>query len=725
MKQPAGRLRIVSGDRRLYSLRLHQTPEGSTWQRCGLPEGWTMVLSGKLAPGGETAYFTNSEWAEVGSGTTLAYTATLDFAVASGFWGSPATTPRVVYFDVEIRDATNTVRGTWQFEAEVHRENYGSGDEPADPDEPFLDRPAADNIYLSFDAAQTLTDGQATQAEANLKAASIPTPDRLAKRTSLGWLLARAFDTGDDSNGFQLKGLAQGTVTVSVAGSADQYTFDEESFPPTGITEGMYLFGGFPEGTTVIDIDGGIITTSAGLLASGTATVFASTSSADPRPKLTLTREGTPILTIAYDGTITGPAASLSNLIVDGGNFTVDVDGNVTALGSISPSGPVYLNAGSQGIEHSAYSMLGLDDQGNSTFGIYSQSGDSKFIGDMWLGAFSGTGQGLLINRTGIFGYDANGGNLFSLNTETGTAILSGLQLGSYSLVLGGNVSFTATGRFLANAATAAAARSALSLDTGNSPTFSGLTLSTLSLGGFSITTTAIGRTLLSAADAAAAREALGLTRMTNISVADASWVTPTAISGAVAVNTYSTGARTGNIASGTAGFGRFYLNVSNTCNVITGSRTTVNYSSSFRMAFRACVFVNTNASSKVTFLVATATSTVAHDLAAVGLAIQAYGNGTSTFIRLQSHSGSASSNGTAVAITAADDTFYDFELIWTAGTGATLYRDGTSLCSVSTTLATGNGVSGATCPMVLFENAAGATDQTLVRLLTLAYRRG
>ena len=167
-KNPAGRLRIVSGDKRLYSLRLHQTPEGSTWQRVGLPEGWTMVLSGKLAPGDSTAYFTNDEWAEVGSGTTLAYTATLDFAVASEFWGSPAASPRVVFFDVEIRDSENTVRGTWQFEAEVCRENYGSGDEPADPDSPFLDRTAADNIYLSFTSPQTLTSPQQAAIQAAL-----------------------------------------------------------------------------------------------------------------------------------------------------------------------------------------------------------------------------------------------------------------------------------------------------------------------------------------------------------------------------------------------------------------------------------------------------------------------------------------------------------------------------------------------------------------------------
>lgn len=472
---PLGPLRVVSGDERLFSFRLHQTPEGSTWQRVGLPSGWTMVLSGKRAPGGETAYFTNSTWTSTGSGSSLAYTATLDWAVSDSIWDNAPNGVVPFRMDLEIRDATNTVRGTVQFDLELSRENYGSGDTPDDPDSPFLDRPAADNIYVSFAAAQTLTDEQADQAISNLKGTTASTPNRLAKRTSLGWLLARAFDTDDENNGIRIQGLRHGTVTVTVSGATDQYVFDSEAFPPTGIQTGMYLYGGFPEGTTVISTDGGVITTSAGLLASGTVTVFASTSSADPRPKIVLTREGSPVFTLAYDGSITGPAATIGNLLVNGGPFQVDADGNITTTGAIAPQGPLYLYAGSQGIEHSAYSTLGLDDEGNPTFGIYSQSGASTFTGDMWLGAWSGTGQGLLMSRTGIWGYDSGGGNTFGFDTETGLAQVQSLQINSYTITLGGNISFTSTGRTLAQASSAAAAATALGLGTDSGVNFASL----------------------------------------------------------------------------------------------------------------------------------------------------------------------------------------------------------------------------------------------------------
>jgi hypothetical protein len=186
-----GPLRVVSGDERLFSFRLHQTVEGSTWQRVGLPSGWTMVLSGKRAPGGETAYFTNSSWTATGSGTTLAYTATLDWAVSDSVWANAPDGVVPFRMDLEIRDSANTVRGTVQFDLELSRENYGSGDTPDDPDSPFLDRTAADNIYLSFAASQALTDPNKLQVWQNIGGNSftlglVSAADAAAFRTAIG-----------------------------------------------------------------------------------------------------------------------------------------------------------------------------------------------------------------------------------------------------------------------------------------------------------------------------------------------------------------------------------------------------------------------------------------------------------------------------------------------------------------------------------------------------------
>jgi hypothetical protein len=185
-----------------------------------------MVLSGKIAPGGETAYFTNSTWATAGSGSTLAYTATLDFAVTDATWGSPAQPTRVFFMDLEIRDASNTVRGTWQFELELHRENYGSGDTPDDPDEPFLDRPAADNIYLSFDAAQTLTSGQKMQGQTNLGGSTVGRAVfSLTNPSAVTWLRVNADNTVTARTAAETRSdigsgdiLNSGTITLANAG---------------------------------------------------------------------------------------------------------------------------------------------------------------------------------------------------------------------------------------------------------------------------------------------------------------------------------------------------------------------------------------------------------------------------------------------------------------------------------------------------------------------------
>lgn len=376
---------------------------------------------------------------------------------------------------------------------------------------------------------------------------------------------------------------------------------------------------------------------------------------------------GTVVAGVGIDGALTGASVTVSDEVRGGSLTTTGDEFNVQGDGSFS----------------AASGAFSVDVNGNATATHFKAQGSDGVAGHVVLS------QGTTPNGTGstttLWGID----NGVGWRNGIGTAYILTLPTASGTLALvGGNL---------------------------GTPTTLTLTNAT----GLQIAGGGTG-----ASTAAAARENLGLTRMSNVSVSDAAWVTST-VSGTVAVNTYSTGSRTGQIATATAGFGRFYLNVSNTCNIITAARTTINWSSSFRMAFRALIYVNANTSSKVTGLVATATATAAHDLAALGLGIQAYGNGSACRIRLQAHNGSSATNGTDVAWTASDDNFYDFELHWTAGTGATLYKDGVSLCSVSTGLPSGNGAGGATCPMWLFENGSGASDATTIRLLSLAFRRG
>jgi hypothetical protein len=635
-KQPAGRLRIVSGDKRLYSLRLHQTPEGSTWQRCGLPSGWTMVLSGKLAPGGETPYFTNSTWTTAGSGTTLAYTATLNFGVDPEFWGSPATTPRVVYFDVEIRDGTNTVRGTWQFEAEIHRENYGSGDETYEADEPFLDRPAADNIYLSFDAAQTLTSGQKTQAQTNLGGSTVGRAVfSLTNPSAVTWLRVNADNT------VTARTAAETVTDLGItAGSGDVTSDGTITVPNNGkvlIVNGLKTVGAgvayatlaTPSTLVLRDGSGGILVTAA------SAGTFGATNEISliedgvfEFAALKDEGDGDPIV-YAYNTALDVVTFSIrpltGALVAASGAFTVDSNGNMTAThGKFQGSG-----------EQAGHVILS---QGTTP---------------------NGTG-----STTTLWGI--SGG--FGWRDGTGTA---------YTFTLGGNIAFTSVSRAFVNSTTERDARQ--------------------SIGAASL-------------------------RTSQIPVNDAAW--STANTGTVAVNTYTSGARLIQVASGVTGLGRANFNNANVSSFLPGTRTQVDYSQSFAFSVSGMFSLSATTTSKALITPAASSTLAATDLAAKGIAIRFAGTGSVVQVMIQAHNGTTTTNSTAYTYGTQNDSVADLRLAWIAGTGVYLYLDGTLICSLTTGLPSGLGTSAQTCPGLIVEDASTSTG-AVVRLTTITAARG
>ena len=481
---------ITQGDK--FLLRLYFVTTAGSSPSYDIPDPTdTIILAAKKAPADTTPVLLIDTWTREEDYIE----ALLDCGVASGFWANASQNSRLMTCDVEVRDAGNNARITYQFPILIRRQVYGGESQPG-AITPYLDMAAALGVFASFEEEQELTNEQLARIASNI-GRNDTVADRIAVRDSQGRIAASGSLLGADSNNnIVLKGLDNGTITVAVSGAADQYTFSEESFPQTNIVEGMYLYGGFPEGTTVISIDGGVITTSAGKLASGTDQVFASTSSVDPRPRIVMTRDGVEVFTVAYDGAIGGSSVSgtFTNLIVNGGPFQVDSAGNVTNSGSITSNGPLYLFSGSQGFAHSAFYTQALDEEGNPTVGFWSQTGAATITGDTWFGAWAGTGQGVLQSRTGIWGYDSGGANTFGLDTETGTLflgagsisssggtlVISGglsvgtLSVGAYSITLGGNVSFGSTGRSLASSTSAAGAATIIGLGTGNSPVFTG-----------------------------------------------------------------------------------------------------------------------------------------------------------------------------------------------------------------------------------------------------------
>jgi len=755
---PAGSLVVVSGDKRLYSIRLHQTPDGSTWQRVGLPSGWTMVLSGKRAPGGETAYFTNSTWTSVGSGTTLAYTATLDFGVDDAIWGDPAVPTLDFSMDLEIRDATNAVRGTWQFPLVLHRENYGSGDTPADPDYPFLDRPAADNIYLSLDAAQTWSGEQQEQGQDNLGAGTTGkavfgaeteedaraamgaeqdednTPSTNVRRTSAGWAKATAGVFGQDGdNAFTVKGLDDSAVQKSITGSASQTTFSTGQLDQTGLVDGMNVYGSaFVDGTTIVSTAGGVTTLSTGKLTSGTDQVFFS-SGTDPRPKLILTREGAEIFTIDYQGNIsTGSTGNFGALVVGGtiswgtqnfalsevelgtgiwaanlngslniaGNFTLG--GDIQAVGAEIRGGSFVVGETDLFKADGSGAVTGLSFTNNSSTAALGSAGNFYAVHGKFNGTGGVAGHWLVKHGTAeagtagyTTGYAATGGTFTLRNGTSSTSILT-LDYSAFTAAR--TISFPD-------------AAGTVVLTPGST---SITTLGTITTGTWSATAIAVAKGGTGGTTAREAQRNLSLGRETVIALDANQWTTAT-ISGTVASNGTVSGIRYIDVSGSTAGFGRAVYGPSSYSNLWSATAAQIDFSQSWRLSFRTRNTLGSNTSARHTILIGCSSTPTAHTLANAGFAVNFKGNGSTVDVFVSAHNGTSQTNSTvsAAPLTAGTTNYYDWELEWIPATGLYLYQNGTLVCSLTTGLPSGTGSAGNYALAMIAENVSGSATAT------------
>lgn len=414
-----GRLRVVSGDERTVSLRLHQTQSDGTWSRVGLPTGWNMVLSAKLAAGDDTAYFTTTGWVASGSGTTLAYAATMDFAVSDATWGDPAEPMRVFRADLEIRDATNAVRGTWQFEIELHRENYGSGDTPDDPDEPFLDRPTADNIYVSFAAAQTLTSPQKTQALDNLGGTTVgkavfAAADAAAARTAIG----AGTGYGDL--------VDAGSITVGNAGKVAVVTADKTLGAGVAYTDAATA-------STIMSRDASGNTAVGVLTASEIQTAGAITRGKIEDSGLTLRNT---VGTVSFSVDSDSGFVRVFNLSGAGGlqEWEDGAFGVVATLANDGTFSAVNLSAGafviSPSLKASSSGGATIKTENGSTVATWgiSNANTMVFNGASWHGDNSETGLGVHIDTDGAYGQDSGDNLTWEIDNATGYGKFASLR---------------------------------------------------------------------------------------------------------------------------------------------------------------------------------------------------------------------------------------------------------------------------------------------------------
>lgn len=587
-------------------------------------------------------------------------TCTADFATVEGFWTTSDGPAKSLIANFEVETESGLVR-KWSFFLQIVHQSYGGEAPPVNPGD----------TYVKY-TAQTPTDPQKSQARANIGAGTSNFDP--ASPGPIGGTTPSSITTTDATLGV---GGTDPLIVTNVAAGNVNYAGLHNFLGTTtfGNAAQGQIDGNGAASFPTLSVGGNALSLGGNNVTFGTwgAGFVQAESSADALASLGIGAAddvsfGTVSASDLYATNSVSAGSGLAVLGSDGAITGESIDiTNVANLGTLSVAGGTFSS----------------DSSGNVNATTQKLNGASGVAGSLSLK--QGTTASGTASYTSLWGISGGLG----WRDGTGTA---------YSLTLP-----SATGT--------------LALVSGNLGTPTTLTLTNATgltvAGGGTGASTSVG-----------ARTNLALNRLTPVYANDAAWVTPSAISGVVSVNTYSTGARTGTVSTATAGFGRFYYNIANTCNIYTSARTTVNWSTSFRISFRALIYVNANASSKITILLATSTATVAHDLAALGLGIQAYGNGSACRIRLQSHNGTSATNGTDVAWTASDENFYDFELVWTAGTGATLYKDDVSLCSVATGLPSGNGAGGATCPMVLFENGAGSSDNTTVRLMYMMPKR-
>lgn len=120
-----------------------------------LPAGYNIVVAAKLAAGMEAAtlLFSALDFAAAGAGDDLCYTATLDLnthEIDAAFAASDATF-LAIKVDIEVQDAGNTARATFQFDATLKQQAY-DGEASPTPGTPSYPLPA-DIVTKSIDGS--------------------------------------------------------------------------------------------------------------------------------------------------------------------------------------------------------------------------------------------------------------------------------------------------------------------------------------------------------------------------------------------------------------------------------------------------------------------------------------------------------------------------------------------------------------------------------------------
>jgi hypothetical protein len=217
------------------------------------------------------------------------------------------------------------------------------------------------------------------------------------------------------------------------------------------------------------------------------------------------------------------------------------------------------------------------------------------------------------------------------------------------------------------------------------------------------------------ATDAASARLALFARsrRMVNVALADTAWTTVT-LSGTVASNLYTSGARVITVGSGVAGAGRARLYTVDVINYCPGTRQQVDYSQDF--SFDIVGVLNAPATSGVTlfFTPAAENALPATLFSAKGLGVSAVGDGTNLKLKLVAHNGTSLASSTGYTITASSDAIVRITAVWKAGVGFYLYFNGTLVDSLTSSLPSGLGTSGHTCPALIVDHPSGGTGCAL-----------
>jgi hypothetical protein len=711
----------TSGDK--FTLSLFWVTATGSSPTYDLPAvGDTIIFAAKKRPSDTDLVFLTTTWTR--ESTHLE--GTLDLGVADSFWDSPAQAQKTITANVEVRNAGNTSRLTWSFALTLTRQVYGGETAPGTL-VPYLDETAARGIFVAFDAAQTLTSEEQTQAIENLgldgsvtsdgarfgasgdpytligNQATLPSiqswhkvsGEAVADITHLGALTLGCSDDpgpGGLDGSITLKDQTGATVVFlsAEAGVSSYFASGAISFLDTGLAS-------FAGGWITMNADGGakfatgdLTISSTGVLTLGVAGTRVGTAEFKNATSGAITLQpvagalGTVTLSLpAATDTLVGKATTdtltnktMTGVTISGGALVIS--GNISAAAwttngvRIKGTPGTLTDTSSSGTVATAYT----DVLGGNTIAASSATTFTNYVTQYVKDPVAGTNV-TLTNKWACGGDSARFGTSNQVTISTG-----GVMTLTAAAVLGTPASGTLTN-------------------------CTGLTVAGGGTG---------------AVNAALARVNLGVSRMTQVSGGDASWVTAT-ISGAVASNTYNQGSRLIQIAASTAGFGRAVFSNSNACNLLSGTRTQVDYSRSFRVVLRMLVGISLDATSAVTFMMASPATPGAHDLAEKGLALQFYGNGASAaLVRVQAHNGSSATSSSTAAWTVGSDTFFDFELVWLTGVGLYLYVDGVLTCSLTTGLPTGLGTAASTAPAMLVQNPVGGASGAVGRLISLTY---